>query len=273
MSATDLFKAGKLQDAIDAQLKEVKTAPADHGKRLFLFELLSFAGDLERARRQIDAIHCDEVELESSILAYRKLLDAEQARRRLFSEGLIPQFLAAPPDHVHQSLEAVNRLREAQPAQAVEALARAEAARPAVSGRLNGKGFSSLRDADDLFAGILEVFSQGKYFWLPFEHIIALTMNPPKYPRDLLWAPIYLEVHDGPAGDAFLPALYPGSPECADDQIRLGRKTDWKDADGGPVLGLGLRTFLVDEDAPSLLEWRHLEIAAKQKKAPEERQS
>jgi len=56
MNATDLFKAGRLQAAIDAQIQEVKAKPADHGRRLFLFELCAFAGDLERARRQIDAL-------------------------------------------------------------------------------------------------------------------------------------------------------------------------------------------------------------------------
>jgi len=39
MSASELFKAGKLQEAIDAQLKEVKNKPADQSERLFLFEL------------------------------------------------------------------------------------------------------------------------------------------------------------------------------------------------------------------------------------------
>jgi hypothetical protein len=46
ISASELFKQGRLKDAIDAQLQEVKAQPADHGERLFLFELASFAGDL-----------------------------------------------------------------------------------------------------------------------------------------------------------------------------------------------------------------------------------
>ena len=261
MSASDFFKAGKLQDAIDAQLKEVKAAPADHGKRLFLFELLSFAGDLDRARRQIDAVNYGEMERDTAVLAYRKILDSEQARRRLFSEGLTPQFLAPPPEHVQLRLEAVNRLREGRPTEAAEVLARAAAATPAVPGKLNGKAFNSLRDADDLLAGILEVFSQGNYFWLPLEQIDTVSMNAPKYPRDLLWAPAHLEVREGPAGDVFLPALYAGSHEHQDNQVKLGRSTDWKSAEGGPVLGAGLRTFLVDDDATTLLEWRQLEIS------------
>src|SRR5262245_43141677 len=60
MSASEAFKAGRLQEAIDAQIQEVRAHPADHGKRLFLFELAAFAGDLDRARRQIDAVKYDD---------------------------------------------------------------------------------------------------------------------------------------------------------------------------------------------------------------------
>src|SRR3954469_5292556 len=107
MNATDLFKAGRLQPAIDAQVKDVKAHPADHARRLLLFELLAFAGDLDRARRQVEAIHYDEVERATALQTYRKLLDAEQARRRLFQEGVAPKFLIEPPEHVRLRLEAV----------------------------------------------------------------------------------------------------------------------------------------------------------------------
>jgi type VI secretion system protein ImpE len=260
MTATESFKAGRLQEAITAQIQEVKTHPADHAKRLFLFELLAFAGDLDRAKRQIDAIEYDELELEAAALAYRKLIESEQARRKLFSEGLSPQFLLDPPEHLKMRLEAVDRLREKHPAEAAESLARAGEAAPTVHGLLNSKPFESLRDCDDLFGTVLEVMSQGKYFWVPLEQIDNLSMNAPKFPRDLIWMPAHLEMREGPAGDVFLPALYPGSHEHAEDRIKLGRATDWKGAEGGPVLGVGLRTFLVGEDAVTLLEWRELQI-------------
>src|SRR3954470_16505756 len=60
LSASELYKAGKLEQAIEAQVKEVRAQPADHGKRIFLFELLAFAGDLDRARRQVDAVQYDD---------------------------------------------------------------------------------------------------------------------------------------------------------------------------------------------------------------------
>jgi type VI secretion system protein ImpE len=259
MSATDLFKAGKLQDAIDAQVKDVKANPADQGKRLFLFELLTFTGDLDRARRQIDAISYTEPELVAGVLAYKVLLDSELARRRLFRDGVPPKFFGDAPEHVHWRLEAVNRLREGQPQEAVSCLEKAAEATPAVGGRLNDRPFASLRDGDDLLAGILEVMAQGAYYWVPLEQVESVTVNPPKFPRDLLWAQARLELAAS-SGNVFLPVLYPGSHEQADDQIKLARATDWKGAEGEPVLGVGVHTFLVDDNPVGLLEWRHLEV-------------
>src|SRR5262249_32084426 len=139
MNASELYKAGRLQQAIEAQVQEVKQHPADQGKRLFLFELLAFAGELERAARQIDAVRYDDAERDTAVSAYRKLLEAEQARRRLSRDGLQPNSLVEPPAHVTQRLEAVNRLREDHMAEAVRLLEQANAASPVVSGKLNDK--------------------------------------------------------------------------------------------------------------------------------------
>jgi type VI secretion system protein ImpE len=80
-------------------------------------------------------------------------------------------------------------------------------------------------------------------------------MSAPRYPRDLLYFPARLDLATE-SGEVFLPALYPGSYRHADDQIRLGRVTDWVAVEGGPTLGVGARTFLVDDEALGLLEWR-----------------
>src|SRR5688500_3645470 len=104
-TATELFKAGKLQEAISAQIQEVKANPADHARRVFLFELLSFSGELDRAERQIEAVKYDDPELDLAVRGYRKMLDAEKARRLLFRQGLKPEFLAGdPPAYVSKLL-------------------------------------------------------------------------------------------------------------------------------------------------------------------------
>ncbi|MFL5246127.1 MAG: type VI secretion system accessory protein TagJ [Gemmataceae bacterium] len=258
MTASELLETGKLQGAIDAQVREVKSDPADAAKRLFLFELLAFAGDLDRARRQMDAIHYDELELEAARMAYRNLLDAEQARRRVMQEGIAPQFFGEVPAHGHLRLQALNRLRDGVPAEAASLLNQADAVQQQTKGEINDKPFDTFRDCDDVFSGILEVMAHGNYYWVPFEQIDTLTMNPPRYPRDLLWIPARLALRDGPTGDVFLPALYPGSHEHAEDAVRLGRKTDWKPIEGGPVLGKGLHTYLAGDDDYGLLDCRSL---------------
>lgn len=259
MNAGELYKAGQLQEAIAAQTQEVKSNPADQNKRLFLFELLAFAGNLDRCRKQLDVLKYDQVELESAAQSYRKLIASEEERRQLFSQGKQPQFLLDPPEHVQLRLKAVEHLRQNELSQAAAILTAASAAAKPVHGRLNDKPFDELLDCDDLFGPVLEVMAQGNYFWVPLEQIESLTMKPPRFPRDLLWVPARLETAAS-AGDVFLPALYPGSHEHPDDAVKLGRHTDWKNPDGGPVLGVGLRLFLAGETDISLLEWRELQI-------------
>lgn len=261
MNAGELFKAGKLQEAIDAQIKEVKSHPAEQTKRMFLFEMLAFSGDLDRARKQLDVLASAEVELESARQQYLHLLDAESRRRRVFSEGLKPQFLSDPPDHVKLRLEAIQHLRDKNNSQAKAILAQANQAAPKVHGKLNGKAFAELCDYDDRFGTVLEVMFKGMYGWVPLEQVATLAANPPRLPRDLLWFPARLELHDGTVGEVFLPALYPDSHLEADEQIKLGYAADWKTLDDGPTVGVGQHQFLAGEAPIALLAWRELTIS------------
>jgi len=75
-----------------------------------------------------------------------------------------------------------------------------------------------------------------------------------------LWVPASLEIEDGPVGDVFLPVLYAGSELEADDQVRLGRITEWVDLGAGLTGGVGQKTFLVDDREVSILEIGELEF-------------
>jgi len=255
MNADELFRAGRLRDAIEAQILEVKTHPTDSAKRLFLFEMYVFEGDLDHARRQADALRFDDPELHASFLTYRSLLDAEVERRAVFHEGVSPRFLADPPAHVALRLEALARLRAGDSAAASALLSKANEEAPAFKAMLDGKEVDALRDIDDLFGTVLEVMAKGHYFWVPLEQVERLAMNPPRFPRDLLWIPAKLELEEA-TGDVFLPALYPSSHEHNDELIKLGRQTDWSSDETGASLGAGLHTYLAGDDAIGLLEWR-----------------
>jgi type VI secretion system protein ImpE len=273
MNASELYKSGRLTDAIAAQIQEVRSAPLDRGKRFFLFELLTFAGDIDRSRRQLEAINYEEMELAAAHATYCRVVDSEQSRRWLFddldtavAQGLLeedrirPQFLIDPPFHIRLRLDATMNALRSSPEQTKELLGMADQCTPSVSVTLNDKTYQSLRDADDLFGTVLEVMAQGSYYWVPLEQVETLAMNPPKYPRDLYWFPARLSIKKGPSGEVFLPALYPRSHVHPDELVRLGRKTEWRGEEGDPVLGTGLRLFAADEEAIPLLEFRELQV-------------
>ncbi len=258
MNAAEFFDAGRLGEAVEAQTQVVRGRPADPNARLFLFELLAFAGDWDRARRQIDAVHYGELPRDNAVLQYRLALDAEEARRKVFAESGAPEFLADPPPHLAPRLEALRHLRAGRPADALRDLERVLPALPNVVGSLNGAPFRGLHDADDLFGPVLEVMARGHYYWVPLDQVAAATMNAPRAPRDLLWAQARLALVNGWSDTVFLPVLYPGSSAAADDRVKLGRVIDWHREPGGPTLGAGAHLFVAGEEEAGLLEWRQL---------------
>lgn len=161
MTATESFKAGDLKAAIEAQTAEVKAHPTDQDRRLFLFELLAFSGDLDRARKQLDAIHYGDADLDLAALSYRKLLDSEAARRKVFEAADKPKFIGPVPRHAELRIEALECRRQGLTAEMAAKLVEAAEADPAVSGTLNGNPFASFRDCDDFFGSLLEVMAQG----------------------------------------------------------------------------------------------------------------
>lgn len=256
MDAKQLFEAGNLAGAIEAVTAEVKARPADAARRTFLFELLALAGELDRAQRQLDALAHQDAQAEWPAQVYGNLLAAERNRRRLFADGLRPEFLADPPDYVQLHLDALNRLRDGRPEEAQQLLDRSEELRPTVAGAVNGLACDEIRDCDDVLAPVLEVLILRDYVWLPWEQIKELEISEPERPRDLVWLAARIVLADGSQRRGYLPALYCGSHEHADDRVKLGRLTDWKQSAGGPVQGVGLHTLLAGEDALGLTQIR-----------------
>src|SRR5215213_5777000 len=126
ITAKEMLDAGKLQAAIDELTSRVKANPADTQQRISLFELLLFAGDWDRAERQVDVIAHQSMEAGLGVQVYRNNIKAERERSRLFSDGLRPHFISDPPAYVNLHLDAINRLREGNTGEARETLDRAE---------------------------------------------------------------------------------------------------------------------------------------------------
>ena len=257
MSASDLFQAGRLREAIDAQLTKVKGQPTDQSARFFLFELFLFAGELDRARKQLDVLKYDDPKHSAAVEQYRFALDAEAKRRAVFAGKGEPEWLSQSGTHLPHRLEAVQALARGDQAAAVAALAAADAATPPAAGTLDGKPFNPLADADERFGPVLEVFGTGGvYSWVPFEAVQSVIMNPPAAPRDIILRPAHLTLDNGVEGDVLLPGLYPNTFEAADEELKLGRGTDWLGDDGEVPRGVGGRTFRAGDKFVSLADVR-----------------
>jgi type VI secretion system protein ImpE len=262
MNAREHYGAGKLKDAIEAQLQDVKAAPLDSGRRTFLFELLAFAGELERADKQLQVIGQEGTDQGWAASVYQNLLAAEEMRRKVLAGAARPEVFLDLPAYVTRRIEALSHLAQGQVGTAVAALEESDGAAPLVRGVLNDKPVEGLRDADDLLAPVLEVMVLRDYVWVPWAQIQELEVQVPAHPRDLLWTPARLVLTDGQQRRCYLPVLYPGSHAASEDTLKLGRLTDWLVPDNdGPVRGVGQHLLVAGDAELGLLEVRTFESA------------
>jgi type VI secretion system protein ImpE len=234
MNSQELFRAGRLADALKALSAEVRDNPTDARRRTFLFELLCFAGEYERADKQLEVLGQAGPSNEIGVLLYRSALYAERQRQDLFTRGEYPQ--------------------------------RPDSPQPALTGTFNGKPFSAFADADPRIGARLEIFAAGTYLLLPLEHVASIQIEPPKRLRDLLWTPA--AVRTAPSfkgaelGELLLPVLAPFSWQHSDDAVRLGRATVWEQREGYPEeVPFGQKMWRVDDEELPFLEVRSLEFS------------
>lgn len=231
MTATDLFQAGRLDEAVQALGVDLRSDPTDSKRRTFLFELLCFSGEYDRAEKQLDILADSSHEAAMGSLLYRSALQAERTRRRMFESGEFPRGEAPP-----------------------------------IPGQLDERQCESIEDADPRLGARLEVYAAGAYLWIPFEHIASVEIQPPTRLRDLLWIPAML--HTGPAfkgrelGEVLLPVLTPLAWKQPNGAVRLGRQTEWQETPDAQTIPAGQKMFLADGEEYPILEVRRLQFPA-----------
>ncbi|TWT63909.1 type VI secretion system accessory protein TagJ [Rubinisphaera italica] len=249
MKPIEHFEAGELQQAVATALESVKSAPTDLEKRMILCQMLSFAGDFERADKQLDLLATQSPDVAISLAEFRQLIRAEQARRDFYTNGRLPEFLGEPTESQKLQLKASIALREGNAAEAGKLLNEALEISPEIQGTCNGEAFTGFRDLDDLLGTTIELLTNnGKYYWVPAERIRELSFAPAEAYHHLLWRRAEIRVEDGPEGVVYLPAIYANPGLDDDDKMKLGRMTDWHEVPEGPILGIGQKTWLVGEN-------------------------
>jgi type VI secretion system protein ImpE len=218
---------------------EVRDNPTDVRRRTFLFELLCFQGEFDRAEKHLHVLAGAGPDAQMGAVLYFSTLHAERLRHELFQKKDYP---------------------------------RAPTSGEPRGGTIDGRPFESIEDADPRVGARLELFAAGAYLWIPFEHIEKIEIQAPKRLRDLLWVPAL--VRTGPAfrgtelGEVLLPVLAPFSFKHADDNVKLGRVTEWAEVDGVAVPS-GQRAFSVDGEDVPILEIRSIEFAPAAEAEPE----
>jgi len=258
----ELFKQGRLTDAIVSATENVKENQSDIIVRSRLIEYLCISGQFDRADRQLEVIASQDAKTVIRVMELRQLIRASQAREEMWAKGRLPEFTSTPPEHIDYRLRALVAFREGNIAESAEWLHKAEDCRPLVSGQMGDIKFDDIRDLDDFFSGVLEVFtSTGKYFWVPMEQIIEANFTPPSRPIDSAWCEVDLSLREGPSGVVYIPVIY-SQPNIENKQesLILGRETTWLDDDYGIVRGQGLRCFLVGEQSFSIHEMNNILI-------------
>lgn len=229
--AQRLYREGRLSDAIASLSEAMRADPTDVRGRTFLFELLCFSGDYDRARKQLDAISAADPEQALTATWYQEALQAEEQRREMFRTEDFPP-------------------GEDQPL--------------SVSGTVNGESFRDLRDADPRIGPRLEAIVGGRYTWIPFEHLLAVEAEAPGRLRDLFWIPAEIEGSielGGLTNRVFLPAMTPLASGHPDEAVQLGRVNEWRQLESGEEVPIGQKLLLVDGEEFPLLEVRELRFS------------
>lgn len=237
MTPQELYRDGKLRDAIKALGEELRKNPLDAKRRTFLFELLLFAGEYDRAEKQLEVLAGAGGDAAAGTLLYRSALHAERTRQEMFSRNQTP------------ALEF----------------------REQVSGLCDGQPFRELMDSDPRIGPNLEVYMAGSYTWIPIAYLRNVEIEPPVSLRDLMWARARVETTPEfrlqDLGEVLIPAICPLSSRHLEETVQLGRESAWEEDSTFEAVPFGAKIMLVDGVDVPLLKMRTLEWPPGQKES------
>jgi len=273
MSAIELLQQGDVEQALSELKRQVRDQPQDAAARIFLFQLMAVMGQWEKARTQLKVCGDLDPAAEMMVTAYTSLIGCEQLRQEIFAGRRTPLVLGEPEPWVAWMIQALERRCQGD-FEAAESL-RAEAleAAPATAGsiryRASGQGdqeslasdsFEWIADADMQLGPVLEAVVDGRYFWVPMNHVQSIRIEPPTDLRDMVWLPVQFTWIGGGQQLGFVPTRYYGSEASEDGAIRLARKTDWQEMPGGLSAGSGQRLLATDEKDYPILDVREIDF-------------
>jgi type VI secretion system protein ImpE len=264
LSATpeELLAAGDPQAALKALQQQVRNKAADAKLRIFLFQLLCVLGQWQRALDQLKV--CGELDAGALAMVntYRPALQCEAVREAVFAGKTLPHVFGPPTEWVALLAQALQHDSQGQAAAAAQARAQALEQAEARPGKIDDEAFQWIADADSRLGPVLEIIINGRYGWLPMQHVAQLAIEPVADLRDLVWAPAHLTFTNGGDTVALMPVRYAGTPLAETSTegraLAMARRTDWIELSEGQYRGIGQRIFTTDAAERGLLEIKQL---------------
>ncbi len=261
MVSEDLLKDSNLVGALSELKKNVVSSPSDAEQRWFLFQLFCFSSEYERAQEQLKiAAQLDDA-FQSAYLIYSRVIASELFRRKVVSAQETPLILGEPEEWLAKLFEANRLLSQSKLESATQLRMDAYESQPVSSGTCNDVPFEWICDQDSRFAGNLECFYSGKYYWLPLSQVKELKPSTDSESRtyiDLLYPKAKLTLKTEAEMDIILFARYPGDYSPDSPELAMNRLTEWQDLNDYNVLGRGQRMFCSDSGDFPLLELKQL---------------
>lgn len=261
MDAQQLISEGQLGAALAALQDQIRKDPSNAKLRTFLFQLLCVQGQWNRALTQLNVA----AELDAAALpmaqTYREAIQCEALREEIFAGKRLPVVFGEPVAWIALVAEALKLEGEGNAAAGAQARARAFEDAPASSGRINGEAFEWLADADARIGPVLEVIMNGRYIWVPVQHVSRIDIEAPADLRDKVWMPATFTWTNGASTVGLIPTRYAGTVNAGAGtdlhaELLLARRTEWSEAG----TGLGQRMFATDAADYALMDVRSIEF-------------
>lgn len=259
-SAEDYLRSEDLNGALKELQTQVRNDPSNVKHRVFLFQLLSVLGQWDRALTQLNVSGELDAAALPMVQTYREALQCEALREEVFKGNRAPLIFGEPEKWIALLINALKLTADGQFGKSQELRAEAFEDAPATPGTIDGTPFEWIADSDTRMGPCLEVITNGKYYWVPFNRIQSIAVEEPEDLRDFVWTPAYFTWMNGGQSVGLIPTRYPGSQDIEDDKIRLSKKTEWEECEADVFLGMGQRMLATDAGEYSLMDIREIKF-------------
>lgn len=261
----ELYIAGDLNSALDHAKAFVRDNPEDPNGRGLLMQFYLFAGEQEKALKQLAIIeqqNKDDLPSYLTLKVITEMLKADMQRQAFFANPTeVPAIYEEDKACLQPGFELLKgykqqkllpELREKYLGSRPQPLFMCNTGSQEITGELV--------EPDDLTAFACEVFmaKQG-YGWLPWDKIESIEFYPYEKPIDLVYrkATVHRINETNKSADplhVYVPAIYAGTP-AHNTQASLARSTDWVSCDRTELVrGVGQKCILIGDEMIPVLQ-------------------